>query len=943
MPVVTPPTAAPITVVGMHGRFPGAVDLRAFWQLLTQGTDAVGEVPAGRWNWRDYDSQLQTGDETSYCQRAGFTPHVDCFDGRFFAILPREVQSMDPQQRLFLQAAWAALEDAGYAPAQLARRRVGVFVGVGHSDYAGLLRRDGVPTDAWRGTGSALTAIANRVSFCLDLQGPSESIDTACSGSLVAVHRACQALQAGECDLAIVGGVNLLLSPELFVAFSKAGMLSHAGHCQTFAASADGYVRGEGIAALVLAPQAAARENGDFIYGEICASAQNHGGRAHSFTAPNPKAQTDVIERAWQRAGYSPRQASLIETHGTGTPLGDPIEINALKKALPVAGTGAPIALGALKTQIGHLEAAAGIASLIKGLLCLQHRQVVGNLHHSALNPQISLADSPFYLPDATAPLVVDAHAPLLAGVSAFGFGGVNAHVVLKAAEPAVDSPAADDNRPYLLLLSAKDKDGLRARARQLLAAFGEPLPDASAALRQALVERLRDLLGLMPDNGTATPLATLKVDAGYFVGCLEQALEAQQLDTPIDAWRGAISLEEVVERLVSEATLHVVEEPRLDSFNALPAELPASASLAAIARSLLEGRDAMAWRLAFVVQSRAQLFDALRDYLDASPAPSNTLWRSDAGLPATPAPDVTDGRANRALLEQWAAHWAAGKAPSPPWSTLYADEPRPNKFPLPAYPWRLERVWYTPAQATPAPAPRLAPTAAQAWLDCWEPGAALPGSVMALAGLIGHASRLTPHSTLHWRDLRFGPPVPLPSTEALQYTRARDHWQVSLDTQVLLQVETPTAIALAPPWPARPAEVELGAPTFYAAQAKQGLAYSVGGQVIQALRSTANGLQATLHEPCHGVDDFIFWAGLLSNLSAALGFLDPATEPGLPYRIRHLTLDPLALHEARQLSVERQGAAFDIALCTADGRCALRLDGLQLRGVTATLTRVSA
>lgn len=883
MPVMTP-----VAVVGMSARLPGAPDLRAFWQLLQEGRDAVGQVPAERWNWRDYDSQFTAGDETTYCQRGGFIQHVDRFDPRFFGILPREAQSMDPQQRLFLQAAWAALEDAGYAPSQLAKRRVGVFVGVGHADYPTLMRRDGVPSDAWRGTGIALTAIANRVSYCLDLHGPSESIDTACSSSLVALHRARQALQDGECELAIVGGVNLLLGPELFIAFAKAGMLSHAGHCQTFAASADGYVRGEGVAALVLAPLAAAQANGDFIYGQVCASAQNHGGRAHSFTAPNPKAQTEVITRAWQHAGYSPAQARLIETHGTGTPLGDPIEINALKKALPAADAHSPIALGALKSQIGHLEAAAGIASVIKGLLCLHHRQVVGNLHHDTLNPQIELADSPFYLPDATRPMA-EQDAPLLAGVSAFGFGGVNAHVVLKAAEAGSSGPVVPEGQPYLVLLSAKDEDGLRARVRQLLAAFGEPLPDASGALRQALDERLRDLLGLMPSNGVATRLAELKVDAEDFVSCLEQALDALLLDVPIDAWRGAVSLEQVVERLMDEAVVQPVEAVRLESLTALPAELPAS--LAAIARSLLEGRDAMVWRLAVVVDSCAELFERLRAYLGSAACPPETLWHSADGLAATPAPAAGSGRADRMLLQQWAAHWVAGKVPSPDWATLYGDEPRPHKFPLPAYPWRLERVWYATVAPT-APA-----SAAQAWLDCCAPGAALPGSCMALAALVEHAA--AQDSVLHWSEVCFGPPVALAPSDTLHFTRAAQHWQVSAQGQVLLQVET---LAAAP--------------------------------ALQALRSTAEGVQVALGT---GLNGHRLWAALLHNLITR--------SPGLslPYRIRTLTLDPQVLRDARQLSIERQGTAFAVALCTTDGRCALRLEGVQMRSFEPVRQQVSA
>lgn len=924
-----PGMSAPVlAVVGMSGRFPGAPDLRAFWHLLRDGGDAVRQVPAERWNWRDYDSELNAGEDTSYCQRGGFIEHVDRFDGRFFGILPREAQSMDPQQRLFLQCAWAALEDAGYAPAHLAKRRVGVFVGVGHADYPTLMRRDGVPSDAWRGTGIALTAIANRVSYCLDLHGPSESIDTACSSSLVALHRASQALRGGECDVAIVGGVNLLLGPELFIAFAKAGMLSHAGHCQTFSADADGYVRGEGVAALVLTSLDVARANGDYVYGEVLGSAQNHGGRAHSFTAPNPRAQSEVIQQAWAQAGHSPRQARLIETHGTGTPLGDPIEINALKKAVP-AGDGAPIVLGALKSQIGHLEAAAGIASVIKSLLCLNHRQQVGNLHHRQLNPQINLDDSPFQLASGTTALTENPGEPLLAGVSAFGFGGVNAHVVLRAAAaPIVEDANA---QPCLILLSAKDDAGLRARARQLLDAFGETGAPGNGALRQALLERLRDLLGLMPANNTApTRLATLNVDAGYFVGCLEQVLDALQLDVPIDAWRGAVSLEDVAQRLAAEAQPQATAEPRLDTFAALPAANLAEASLASIARTLLDGRDAMSKRLAFVADSREQLFQRLRDFLEGQ----------HDGLMCSGSAEAVAAPKDAGQLTQWAAHWASSKVPSPDWASVYGERPRPGKIPLPAYPWCLERVWYTPVLTATK---RTAPSSAQAWLDLWENAAALPGSVMALAGLITQSLRQNPVEPLAWCDLRFGPPRELESAEALRFTPVEPHWQVSQGEQVLLHVErgepAPMPAALQP----HAGTTTLAAKALYASLAEQGLCYSALGRALQDLRSTPNSLHASLALGCQGVDDLSFWAALLASLCVAPALLGQAPTPCLPFSIRQLSLDPEALPGARHLGIVRQGDELAVSLSNADGRCALHLEGLVMRAIPLALNRVNA
>jgi len=877
-------STAPLAVVGLSGRFPGAPDLRAFWRLLDEGRDAVVPVPAGRWDRRDHDDSGAAGEDSGDCPRGGFIEQVDCFDGRFFGILPREAQGMDPQQRLFLQCAWNALEDAGYAPATLAKRKVGVFVGVGHADYPTLLRRDGVPSDAWRGTGIALTAIANRVSWCLDLRGPSESIDTACSSSLVAVHRASQSLRAGECELAIVGGVNLLLGPELFIAFAKAGMLSRSGHCQTFAASADGYVRGEGVAALVLTRSEAARANGDFIYGEVLGSAQNHGGRAYSFTAPNPAAQREVIHQAWSQAGHAPGQACLIETHGTGTPLGDPIEIEALQQAMP-AGPGAPVVLGAVKSQIGHLEAAAGIASVIKSLLCLQHRQQVGNLHHARLNPQIHLDDSPLCLPQPGAPLPATPGAPLLAGVSAFGFGGVNAHVVLQAVEPPATPQAPAE--PWLILLSARDDEGLRARARQLLELFDTAPCDSRQRLGADLLETLRDLLGLMP--GSDTRLAALAMDPGYFIRCLEQTLDAHQLEVPIDAWRGAMTLEDVVQRLVAEVPAVAERGPRLSSLPGLPAAQLAQASLGAIARSLLEGRDAMPRRLAFVVESRTQLFQRLHAFLAGD---CSALCLGDGNAtPPTPEPQGQP-------LADWAAHWVASKAAAPDWASLYGDRPRPAKLPLPGYPWRAERVWYTPAAQ---PAPRAKVSAGQAWLDCWEPGSAPPDSVMALAALLAHVLPRHGDTPLAWHDLRFGPPVELGNASATDFLQVDTQWQASLGGQVLLQVRASDRC-----------------------QAPEPLPLAQGTPLTSA---------------CRGNDDVAFWARLLSRLSNAPATLDQAAAAQLPLHIRQLWLDPQALPGARQLSIQRQERQWLLDLAHADGRCALRLDGVELRALPARVS----
>ncbi|MBN3758340.1 NAD-dependent epimerase/dehydratase family protein [Paraburkholderia sp. Tr-20389] len=470
-----------IAIVGMAGVLPGSADLDEFWAHLVNGDDLIGEVPSGRWDWRSF------ADAGEGCRWGGFMPEVECFDAPFFHISPREAQQMDPQQRLFLQVAWRALEDAAIVPSSLAGTDSAVFVGAGTMDYRERL----TSLDAHAATGASHAVLANRLSFLLDLRGPSEPVDTACSSSLVALHRAAQAIRNNECSMAIVGGVNAMLTPSLHVALTRAGMLSPDGRCKTFDASANGYVRGEGAIAIVVMPLERARREGRRVHGVLLASAVNHGGRAASLTAPTVRAQRELIETAWRRAGVDPASAGYIEAHGTGTALGDPIEVDALKQAFAtldaehgVPGGSAPrCGIGSVKTNIGHLEAAAGLAGLVKVLLAMRHRQLPAGLHCTKVNPYVSLEGSPFHIVDrltAWEPLRgKDGETfPLRAGVSSFGFGGVNAHVVVQSDEQPVAVRERDPGarEPSVFVLSARDRERLHAYAR----AFVHALRDAS-------------------------------------------------------------------------------------------------------------------------------------------------------------------------------------------------------------------------------------------------------------------------------------------------------------------------------------------------------------------------------------------------------------------------------------------------------------------------------
>ncbi|WP_280238478.1 type I polyketide synthase [Nocardia abscessus] len=425
-----------IAIVGVSGRYPGADGLDDYWRVLVEGRDCVTEIPPQRWDHTRYFVPDRHHPFTSYTKWGGFLDDVDCFDPLFFAISPREAEILDPQERLFLQTAWAALEDAGHSRADLARgglrpEQAGVFVGVMWGTYQMFGAEE---SRLGRGTlpGSTFWSIPNRVSHALDFQGPSMAVDTACSSSLTALHLACQSIRTGECRLAVVGGVNLSLHPYKFVALSQGQFASTDGRCRSFGAGGDGYVASEGVGAMVLRPLADAEADGDTIYGVIKGTAINHGGRVNGFTVPNPDVQAAVIRSALRVGGVDPASVSYIEAHGTGTALGDPIEIAGLAKVFGGSGV-TELPIGSVKSNVGHLEAAAGVAALTKVLLQLRHRTIVPSLHATPPNPNIDFAATPFRIPSRPLPWPGgDPARPRRATVSSFGAGGANANVVLE-------------------------------------------------------------------------------------------------------------------------------------------------------------------------------------------------------------------------------------------------------------------------------------------------------------------------------------------------------------------------------------------------------------------------------------------------------------------------------------------------------------------------------
>ncbi|MDY8047558.1 SDR family NAD(P)-dependent oxidoreductase [Paenibacillus polymyxa] len=520
-PQLTQAAPEPIAIVGMSGVFPMARDVDEFWKNLEEGRDCITEIPEDRWDWKTYYGDPEQEANKTNIKWGGFIDGIYEFDPLFFGISPREAALMDPQQRLLMTYIWKAIEDAGIQAGSLSGTRTGIFVGTANSGYSGMIYQGNVDVEAYSSSGMAPSVGPNRMSYFLNIHGPSEPVETACSSSLVAIHRAVRAIEDGSCEMAIAGGVNVIITPELHISFNKAGMLCEDGRCKTFSNKANGYVRGEGAGMLFLKKLKDAEKDGDHIYGVIRGTAVNHGGRANSLTAPNPRAQADVLVNAYTKAGIDPRTVSYIEAHGTGTELGDPIEINGLKAAFKelyenTEGPGiteSHCGLGSVKTNIGHLELASGIAGVIKVLLQLKHKKLVKSLHCDAINPYIKLEGSPFYIVQEAQEWKPQRdtrgeNIPRRAGVSSFGFGGANAHLVIEEYIPGKqeqNSITLTTPKSAIVVLSAKSEGQLQEQAQLLLAAIGEhPFTDSSLVDiaytlqvgREAMEERLAFVAG---------------------------------------------------------------------------------------------------------------------------------------------------------------------------------------------------------------------------------------------------------------------------------------------------------------------------------------------------------------------------------------------------------------------------------------------------------------
>lgn len=462
----------PIAIIGVAGKYPQAENIEQFWENLCGGKDCITEIPKERWNLEEYCGK-QTAEKLK-CKYGGFIEDVDKFDPLFFRISPQEAKGLDPQEKLFLQCAYETLEDAGYTPEALKvytgagmEENIGVFAGVMYTDYQLYGAQAQMNGDMLAVNGIS-SGVANRVSYTFNFHGPSMTVNTMCSSSLLAVHLACQSIRNGECEMALAGGINVTIHPSKYLLLAHKDFTSANGRCSAFGKNADGYVPGEGMGAILLKPLSKAIEDNDQIYAVVKGSSVNHGGKTNGYTVPNPSAQTDVIQRALKFAGVNAEDISYIEAHGTGTALGDPIEVNALTKAFSKdTDKKQYCAIGSVKSNIGHLESAAGIASITKVLLQMKYKKLVPSIHTEEKNPNIVFEQTPFYVQQKLEDWDTG-KALRRAGISAFGAGGTNVHLILEEYPQEEVQDIGNPKEPYIIILSGRDAAALKGRVSRL-------------------------------------------------------------------------------------------------------------------------------------------------------------------------------------------------------------------------------------------------------------------------------------------------------------------------------------------------------------------------------------------------------------------------------------------------------------------------------------------
>lgn len=710
-----------IAIVGLAGRYPMSETLDRYWGNLRSGNNCISEIPRDRWRWEDYYDPNPTVMGKSHSRWGGFIQDADKFDPLFFNISPIQAEAMDPQERLFLEISWQVLEDAGYTRAELARRtdhKVGVFVGITNCNYE-LLAAQAISRGTDTGAHSAFWSTANRVSYCLDFQGPSLAIDTACSSSLTAIHMACESIRRGECRAAIAGGVNIVLHPLHHSRLSMVKVLSKDEKCRSFGDEANGFVVGEGVGAVLLKPLDMAISDRDHIYAVVKGSSINAGGRTSGYTVPNPNALAALVLEVLKESKVDPRTISYVEAHGTGTPLGDPIEILGLAEAFEEYTQDTQFcAIGSVKSNIGHLESAAGVAALTKVLLQLKHRQLAPSIHSETLNPNIDFENTPFYvqreLSQWRQPVVrregTERRYPRRASVNSFATGGANAHLVLEEYENPVGWMTGQElDGPHVIVLSAKNEERLRMYARQMLdylttADMPEPMrpaheEDVRRNIRKDLLKTASEVLNVAEEN-----IYSYEDMKQYGLGETKLAEFADRIN---DKYKLGIEPDTLSEYpSIGSVTRYLLGKYRDGllqyyggGLNSKSGEGESPTSLTDIAYTLQVGRAPMEERLAVVVANLEELRQKLVQYCEGKPDIEN-LYRGNATTKNVGSDSLLEGKEGEEFLraiirdrkvDKLAHLWVSGLGID--WTLLYLTQ-APHRVSLPTYPFARERYW---------------------------------------------------------------------------------------------------------------------------------------------------------------------------------------------------------------------------------------------------------
>ena len=705
-------TREDIAIIGISGRYPMAENLDQLWENIKAGKDCISEVPADRWDHtKFFDSDKQKKGKT-YSKWGGFMDDVDKFDPLVFNISPREAKQMDPQERLFLQTVWHTMEDAGYTKSQLHKYRVGVFVGAMYAHYQMVgANQDMTGQDI---PASSFASIANRVSYFFNFHGPSLALDTMCSSSLTAIHLACKSIQLGESEVAFAGGVNVSIHPHKYLLLGQGKFVSTDGKCRSFGEGGDGYVPGEGVGAVLLKPLSKAIQDGDQIYGVIKSSTINHGGKTNGYSVPNPNAQADLLAQAFKEASIDPRHLSYIETHGTGTALGDPIEITGLQKALePYNKEKGSCSLGSVKSNIGHLESAAGIAGLTKLLLQLKYKQLVPSIHTDVLNPNINFATSPFYVQRELSDWKTEDY-PRLAGLSSFGAGGSNAHLIVEEwteTQASNRSDESNDDQPQLIVLSAKNKKRLKHYAQNLVDYLSKQIGQNNVdfSLPQAFIHDIRQVVARVIN----VDVLEIAIDEELTEYGFDQAMNAQLAQAlsqllHIEVQPYVIYENNSLQKLVHglwEINKQVLVNRYNQTINSEHSKTFHVPSLVDIVHTLQVGREAMEERLAFIVNSTEELREKLEQYVNDHKSPEflqGTVKKGEERIQLfdedEDSQELIKTWIHKGKLDKLALLWVNGVDVD--WTQMDVSNGA-RRVSLPGYPFARERYWVEMIEGT--------------------------------------------------------------------------------------------------------------------------------------------------------------------------------------------------------------------------------------------------